>query len=267
MERFSRPVSWAAGRARVMRVGGGHGVGKRSGVDAAVATLDPRSRRGREITRRLVWATTFRRRSRARGACVPAGREAASRGDRRGPRLPRARRRRARIRGSERAAGASTAIGHSHPALVQTIAEQAGRLMQTTNLFYTVPQLDLCEPAARPSFPTRSQRCFFVSRGPRPMDGALKLRRTARRAGPKFVLDHAVVPRPHARRALDHRAGEAPHAVPAHRAGRLLRSFGRPHCARAAHRREHTPPSWSSRCRAKAASTSRPTATCTGCAI
>ncbi len=36
-------------------------------------------------------------------------------------------------------------IGHSHPALVDAIAEQAGRLMQTTYVFYTLPQLDLIE--------------------------------------------------------------------------------------------------------------------------
>jgi hypothetical protein len=37
------------------------------------------------------------------------------------------------------------AIGHCHPRLVAAISEQAGRLMQTTNLFYTLPQLDLIE--------------------------------------------------------------------------------------------------------------------------
>ena len=36
-----------------------------------------------------------------------------------------------------------TCIGHCHPALVEAISSQAGRLMQTTNLFYTLPQLDL----------------------------------------------------------------------------------------------------------------------------
>ena len=37
------------------------------------------------------------------------------------------------------------AVGHCHPELVRAISEQAGRLMQTTNLFYTLPQLDLIE--------------------------------------------------------------------------------------------------------------------------
>ena len=39
-------------------------------------------------------------------------------------------------------------IGHCHPELVEAIREQAGRLMQTTNLFYTLPQLELVERLA-----------------------------------------------------------------------------------------------------------------------
>jgi acetylornithine/N-succinyldiaminopimelate aminotransferase len=66
------------------------------------------------------------------------------------------------------------AIGHSHPALVAAIAEQAGRLMQTTNLFYTLPQLDLCERLLGVA-PRAFTRCFFVSSGAEAMDGALKL--------------------------------------------------------------------------------------------
>ena len=77
------------------------------------------------------------------------------------------------------------AIGHSHPALVRAIAEQAGRLMQTTNLFYTLPQLDLAERVLGHA-PDAITRAFFVSSGAEAMDGALKLahRATSRR---KFV--------------------------------------------------------------------------------
>ena len=77
------------------------------------------------------------------------------------------------------------AIGHSHPALARTIAEQAGRLMQTTNLFYTLPQLDLAERLLGHA-PDAITRAFFVSSGAEAMDGALKLahRATGRR---KFV--------------------------------------------------------------------------------
>jgi len=66
------------------------------------------------------------------------------------------------------------AIGHCHPRLVAAIAEQAGRLMQTTNLFYTLPQLDLCERLAALA-PAEFTRSFFVSSGAEAMDGALKL--------------------------------------------------------------------------------------------
>jgi acetylornithine/N-succinyldiaminopimelate aminotransferase len=67
-----------------------------------------------------------------------------------------------------------TAIGHCHPALVEAIRTQAGRLMQTTNIVYTLPQLDLAERLARL---TRRAlpRAFFVSSGAEAMDGALKL--------------------------------------------------------------------------------------------
>jgi acetylornithine/succinyldiaminopimelate/putrescine aminotransferase len=66
------------------------------------------------------------------------------------------------------------AIGHCHPALVQAISEQAGRLIQTTNFFYTLPQLDLVEALARIA-PRGLTRSFLVSTGTEAMDGAIKL--------------------------------------------------------------------------------------------
>jgi acetylornithine/succinyldiaminopimelate/putrescine aminotransferase len=66
------------------------------------------------------------------------------------------------------------AIGHCHPRLVEAIAAQAGRLMQTTNLFYSLPQLDLCE-RLRAIAPREITRSFFVSSGAEAMEGALKL--------------------------------------------------------------------------------------------
>jgi acetylornithine/N-succinyldiaminopimelate aminotransferase len=81
-----------------------------------------------------------------------------------------------------------TAIGHCHPALTRAIAEQAGRLMQTTNLFYTLPQLDLIETLAAIT-PEAVTRSFLVSSGAEAVDGALKLahRATGRR---QFVATH-----------------------------------------------------------------------------
>lgn len=67
-----------------------------------------------------------------------------------------------------------TAVGHSHPSLVEAISAQARRLLQTTNLFYTLPQLDLAERLAELA-PTPITRSFFVSSGSEAVEGALKL--------------------------------------------------------------------------------------------
>jgi acetylornithine/N-succinyldiaminopimelate aminotransferase len=65
-------------------------------------------------------------------------------------------------------------IGHSHPALVEAIREQAGRLMQTTNVFYTLPQLELIERLAQLSG-LALPRSFLTSSGTEAMEGAVKL--------------------------------------------------------------------------------------------
>ena len=65
-------------------------------------------------------------------------------------------------------------IGHCHPALVEAISEQAGRLMQTTNLFYTLPQLDAAEALSALS-PAELSRVFFVNSGTEAVEGVLKL--------------------------------------------------------------------------------------------
>lgn len=67
-----------------------------------------------------------------------------------------------------------TCIGHSHPALTEAICAQAGRLMQTTNLFYTQAQLDLLAQLG-PLLPPGLTRSFLVSSGAEAMDGALKV--------------------------------------------------------------------------------------------
>ena len=67
-----------------------------------------------------------------------------------------------------------TSIGHCHPALVEAIRDQAGRLMQTTNLYYTVPQLELLETFER-VLPRELSRSFVVNSGTEAMDGAIKL--------------------------------------------------------------------------------------------
>jgi len=78
-----------------------------------------------------------------------------------------------------------TCIGHCHPTLALAIAEQAGRLMQTTNMFYNLPQLDLIERLSEIA-PAAITRSFIVSSGTEAIEGALKLahRATGR---PNFV--------------------------------------------------------------------------------
>jgi predicted acetylornithine/succinylornithine family transaminase len=67
-----------------------------------------------------------------------------------------------------------TCLGHCHPELVAAISEQAGRLMQTTNWFYTLPQLDLIEKLAD-LMPPAITRSFLVNSGTEAVEGALKL--------------------------------------------------------------------------------------------
>jgi len=67
-----------------------------------------------------------------------------------------------------------TCIGHCHPALVEAITDQAGRLMQTTNMFYNLPQLDLIERLSEIA-PKAITRSFIVSSGTEAVEGALKL--------------------------------------------------------------------------------------------
>jgi acetylornithine/N-succinyldiaminopimelate aminotransferase len=64
-----------------------------------------------------------------------------------------------------------TCIGHCHPDLTEAISTQAGRLMQTTNIFYT---LDLIERLSEIT-PPAITRSFLVNSGTEAVDGALKL--------------------------------------------------------------------------------------------
>ncbi|MCH7709195.1 MAG: aminotransferase class III-fold pyridoxal phosphate-dependent enzyme, partial [Myxococcales bacterium] len=65
-------------------------------------------------------------------------------------------------------------IGHCHPQLVEAIRDQAGRLMQTTNIFYTLPQLELIERIAGLSNGALSHS-FLVNSGTEAIEGAVKL--------------------------------------------------------------------------------------------
>ncbi len=65
-------------------------------------------------------------------------------------------------------------LGHSHPVITQAIVEQAGTLLQTSNQFYTVPQLQLAELLVENSC---LDQVFFGNSGAEANEGALKLAR------------------------------------------------------------------------------------------
>lgn len=65
-------------------------------------------------------------------------------------------------------------VGHSHPAVVAAIADQASRLMHVSNLYETAPQRDL---AAKLSQLTEGMVSFFCNSGAEAVECALKLAR------------------------------------------------------------------------------------------
>jgi|BarGraNGADG00312_1021997.scaffolds.fasta_scaffold01393_4 acetylornithine/N-succinyldiaminopimelate aminotransferase len=68
-----------------------------------------------------------------------------------------------------------TVLGHCHPAVTETICEQAAKLIHTTNLYYVEPQAELAELLVERTFP--GSRCFFANSGAEANEGALKLAR------------------------------------------------------------------------------------------
>ncbi len=79
---------------------------------------------------------------------------------------------------------AVTSLGHCHPAVVEAIGEQANTLIQTSNQFYTIPQIRLAELLVQHSC---LDKVFFCNSGAEANEGAVKL---ARRYG-KHYLDGA----------------------------------------------------------------------------
>ena len=79
---------------------------------------------------------------------------------------------------------AVNSLGHCHPVLVQALTEQARTLIQSSNQFYTVPQIRLAELLVQNSC---FDKVFFCNSGAEANEGAVKL---ARRFG-KLHLDGA----------------------------------------------------------------------------
>jgi acetylornithine/N-succinyldiaminopimelate aminotransferase len=71
-------------------------------------------------------------------------------------------------------------VGHSNPAVARAIAEQASTLLQTSNQFYTIPQLRLAELLVESSC---LDKVFFGNSGAEANEGAVKLAR-------KYGLKH-----------------------------------------------------------------------------
>ena len=65
-------------------------------------------------------------------------------------------------------------LGHCHPVVTEAIREQAGNLVQTSNLFYTTPQLELAEALVESS---GMDKVFFANSGVEANEGAIKLAR------------------------------------------------------------------------------------------
>lgn len=65
-------------------------------------------------------------------------------------------------------------LGHSHPVLVEAIEQQARTLIHVSNIFYTVPQLQLAELLVRHS---ALDRVYFCNSGAEANEGAIKLAR------------------------------------------------------------------------------------------
>ena len=69
---------------------------------------------------------------------------------------------------------AVSALGHGHPGLQAAIAEQAGRLIHTSNLFLNEPAVRLAERIAGACF---ADRIFFCNSGAEANEAAIKLAR------------------------------------------------------------------------------------------
>jgi predicted acetylornithine/succinylornithine family transaminase len=72
-------------------------------------------------------------------------------------------------------------VGHCNPAVVEAVREQAGRLMHTSNLFYTEPMVRLAERLSESSL---GGRVFFANSGTEANECAIKIaRKHAHRRG------------------------------------------------------------------------------------
>jgi len=81
-----------------------------------------------------------------------------------------------------------TQVGHAHPALIEAISGQAGRLLHVSNLFLNGPAARLAQRLAERSL---GGKVFFCNSGAEANECAIKLVRRHRPRGEIVVLDHA----------------------------------------------------------------------------
>jgi predicted acetylornithine/succinylornithine family transaminase len=111
-----------------------------------------------------------------------------------------------------------TNLGHCHPVVVEAVREQVGRLMHTSNLFYTEPAMRL---ARRLSASSLGGKVFFCNSGAEANEAVIKLARKARARGDIVVAHGAFHGRTYgALSATPQEAKQAPFAplVPGFRA-------------------------------------------------
>ncbi len=65
-------------------------------------------------------------------------------------------------------------LGHAHPKLSRALADQAGSLWHVSNLYYTIPQIELADWLVKHSF---ADRVFFGNSGAEANEAAIKLAR------------------------------------------------------------------------------------------
>ena len=71
---------------------------------------------------------------------------------------------------------AVTSLGHSHPAVARAVCEQAGTLLHVSNLFGTLPQIEVAETLDR-LIDSGPGRVFFCNSGAEANEAAIKLAR------------------------------------------------------------------------------------------
>ncbi len=71
---------------------------------------------------------------------------------------------------------ATVSIGHSHPEFIAKVSEQLKKLVHVSNLYYTIPQVELAEKLKGL---TRMDRFFFCNSGTEAVEASLKFARRA----------------------------------------------------------------------------------------